>query len=213
MGKISLHQQYYNGYQNDLIILLSANTWEHHDAVKRIKHRRQAFPKELGKWEDFERKLLFDWRVDPNFFNQKIKEDDAHEAALACESMSQSWLSQHQRVNYVDTIQWIILSYDINRWKKAVDGIQAVIDVCMSTADNDKLFAFGHHVWTQLAKAKLDEKGLWYDLSKTYISDDKVPTIEAWQAGFAVMKSLIAQANEICARNGKKSPFPKIENA
>lgn len=213
MGKISLQNQYHNGYQNDLMILLSTNVWEHHGAVKRILNRRKAFPKELGTWEAFERQLLFDWKVDPDFFETKIKEDDAHEAALACEDMAQSWLSQHQRVNYVATIQWIVLSANIKRWNKAVDGIQAVIDVCMSTADNDKLFAFGHHIWTQLAKAKLDEKGLWYGLSKTYIRDDKVPTIEAWQAGFSVMKALIAQANDICSSNGKKSPFPVIENA
>lgn len=213
MGKISLHDQYYNGYQKDLIILLSANTWEHHDAVKRILNRRKAFPKDLGTWENFERQLLFDWRVLPDFIETKIKEDAAKEAALACESMSHHWLSQSQRVNYVDTIQWIALSYDINRWNKAIDGIQAVIDICMATGDNDKLFAFGQHVWTQLAKAKLDEKGLWYELNRTYIHDDKVATVEAWQAGFAIMKSLIAQANEICSRDGKKSPFPNIENA
>lgn len=210
---ISLYQQYYNGYEHDLIILQSANTWEHHGAVKRILNRRKAFPKELGKFKDFERELLFDWKIDPDFIEEKIREDETKEAALECEKLARRDLSQSERTYYVKTIQWIALSYDINRWNKAIDGIQAVIDICMSTADNDKLFAFGQHVWTQLAQAKLDEKGLWYELNRTYIHDDKVATIEAWQAGYSIMKSLIAQANDICSSNGKKSPFPTIENA
>ena len=208
MGKkIKPIDQCRNGYNNALDILQSAEAWKHAEAANKIVHLRKTYANLIGSIHDFEEGLLDARGLNHDFIDKAIGKANVVESVLAFKPKSSHELWQEKEKS--EALMWLSKSADISHWCYGTQGIDNVIKVCRYTSG---LVDYGDHLQFTLSSAIYDEKGTLYELSITGIDDDKAETVAKWQIGFNMMLNLISQAEEICAKQHIKSPFPKFND-